>query len=189
MPRFLTPIIVKNEFVTGNETVSGDQTILGATSGRKSYWTTVSVESGLSANYATFTNDISGLAFYSNGSKLVTENDTRLTNSRSPSGTEWSSVYNNVTSNSASYVTLTGTQTLKNKTVVDWMTLVRGYNTTPTLSATIPTGEVYTYVYTSSPSNITYYRYIATNGTEDAFYTYFSDTTLSGLVASKSIIL
>ena len=101
----------------------------------------------------------------------------------------WESVYNTVNSNSSTYVTLSATQKLTNKTVIDWMTLVRGYNTTPTLSATIPTGDVYTYVYNSSPSNITYYRYIATDGTADAFYTYFSGTTLSGLVASKSIIL
>lgn len=71
--------------------------------------------------------------------------------------------------------------------VLDWMTLVRGYNTTPTLLATIGTGEVYTYVYNSTPSNITYYRFIATDGDTDAFYTYFSGSTLSGLVASKSI--
>jgi len=102
---------------------------------------------------------------------------------------KWESVYNNVNSNSATYATLTGTQTLKNKTVVDWMTLVRGYNTTPTLSATIGTGDVYTYVYNSSPSNITYYRFIATDGSTDAFYTYFSGATLSGLVASKSITI
>jgi hypothetical protein len=101
----------------------------------------------------------------------------------------WESVYTTVNSNSSTYVTLTGTQTLKNKTVVDWMTLVRGYNTTPTLLATIGTGDVYTYIYNSSPSNITYYRYIATDGTVDAFYTYFAGNTLSGLVASKSITL
>ena len=71
--------------------------------------------------------------------------------------------------------------------VLDWMTLVRGYNTTPTLCATIVTGDVYTYIYNSTPSNITYYRYIATDGSIDAFYTYFSGSTLSGLVASKSI--
>jgi len=73
--------------------------------------------------------------------------------------------------------------------VLDWMTLVRGYNTTPTLCATIVTGDVYTYVYNSSPSNVTYYRYIATDGSVDAFYTYFSGSTLSGLVASKSITI
>jgi len=101
----------------------------------------------------------------------------------------WESVYTTVNSNSSTYVTLTGTQTLKNKTVVDWMTLVRGYNTTPALCATITTGDVYTYVYNSSPTNLTYYRYIATDGTLDAFYTYFSGSTLSGLVASKSITI
>ena len=101
----------------------------------------------------------------------------------------WESVYTNVNANSSTYATLTGTQTLKNKTVVDWMTLVRGYNTTPTLLATIATGDVYTYVYNSSPSNITYYRFIATDGNTDAFYTYFSGTSLSGLVASKSITI
>ena len=69
------------------------------------------------------------------------------------------------------------------------MTLVRGYNTTPVLLATIPSGEVYSYVYTSSPSNITYYRFISTDGSTDIFYTYFSGTTLSGVVASKSITL
>lgn len=99
------------------------------------------------------------------------------------------SVASNYQTVSSTYVTLTGTQTLKNKTVVDWMTLVRGYNTTPTLCATIVTGDVYTYIYNSTPSNITYYRYIATDGSIDAFYTYFSGAALSGLVASKSITL
>lgn len=108
------------------------------------------------------------------------------------SSSKWNTAYSVATgyqSVSSTYVTLTGTQTLKNKTVVDWITLVRGYNTTPTLLATIGTGDVYTYVYNSSPSNITYYRYIATDGTVDAFYTYFSGTSLSGLVASKSITI
>ena len=73
--------------------------------------------------------------------------------------------------------------------VLDWMTLVRGYNTIPTLLATIGSGDVYTYVYNSTPSNITYYRFIATDGNTDAFYTYFSGSALSGLVARKSIVL
>jgi hypothetical protein len=102
---------------------------------------------------------------------------------------KWESVYTTVNTNSSTYVTLTATQKLENKTVVDWMTLVRGYNTTPILTATIPTGEVYSYVYNSSPSNITYYRYIATDGSEDAFYSSLSGSTVSGLVARKSIIL
>jgi len=75
-------------------------------------------------------------------------------------------------------------------TLIDWMTLVRGYTTTPTLCATIAGGDVYNYTYNSSPSNVIYYRYIATNGGEDSFYTYFNGTnTLSGQVATKSITL
>jgi len=73
--------------------------------------------------------------------------------------------------------------------VVDWMTLTRGYKTTPTLSASITSGDVYTYVYNSTPSDVVYYRYIATDGSQDAYYTYFSGSTLSGLVATKSITL
>lgn len=99
----------------------------------------------------------------------------------------WESAYTDFNSNSASYVTLTGVQTLTNKTVIDWMTLVRGYNTTPSLCTTIANGDVYTYIYNSSPSNKAYFRYIATNGSEDSFYSYFSGSALSGLVATKSI--
>lgn len=101
----------------------------------------------------------------------------------------WNSVYSNVQSTSASYVTLSATQTLTNKTVIDWMTLVRGYKTTPTLLATIGTGEVYSYVYTSSPSDKTYYRFIATDGSEDSFYSSFNGTTLSNLIARKDITI
>ena len=54
MPRFLAPITVEQEYVTGNETISGSETILGATSGRESYWTSVSVVSGITANSANF---------------------------------------------------------------------------------------------------------------------------------------
>ena len=171
MPRFLAPITVAQEYVTGNETISGSETILGATSGKDSYWTTVSIVSGLSADYATFVHTV-----YASGGN----------------SNQWNNAFTTATAYqtiSSTYATLTGTQTLKNKTVVDWMTLVRGYNTTPTLSATIGTGDVYTYVYNSSPSNITYYRFIATDGSTDAFYTYFSGATLSGLVASKSITI
>ena len=101
----------------------------------------------------------------------------------------WSSVYSTVQSNSATYVTLSATQTLTNKTVVDWMSLVRGYNTTPTLNTTLAGGEVYNYVFTSSPTNKTYYRYIATDGSDDAFYSSFNGSTLSGLVARKAITI
>ena len=173
MPRFLAPITVGQETVTGTETISGNQIILSGTFGKDSYWTSVSASGGLSANHGNFVNNVSASYFYGNGTHLtgvIHDDDPRLTNS-------------------STYVTLTGTQTLKNKTVVDWMTLVRGYNTTPTLLATIGTGEVYTYIYNSSPSNITYYRYIATDGSADVFYTSFNGTTLSGVVASKSITI
>jgi hypothetical protein len=171
MPRFLAPITVDQEIVTGNETISGSETILGVTSGKESYWTSVSVQNGLSADYATFVHTV-----YASGGNSNQWNNAFTT----------ATVYQTI---SSTYATLTGTQTLKNKTVVDWMTLVRGYNTTPTLLATITTGDVYTYIYNSASSNITYYRYIATDGTVDAFYTYFAGNTLSGLVASKSITI
>lgn len=99
-----------------------------------------------------------------------------------------SSIWNTIT-NSSSYVTLTGTQTLKNKTIIDWMTLVRGYNTTPVLCAAITNGNVYVYTYDSFPTNIIYYRYIANDNSDDTFYSYFNGNTLSGLIASKKIIL
>ena len=69
------------------------------------------------------------------------------------------------------------------------MTLVRGYNTTPTLNTTIGTGEVWNYVYTSSPSDKTYYRFIATDGSEDAFYASFNGTAVSNLIARKGITI
>jgi hypothetical protein len=74
-------------------------------------------------------------------------------------------------------------------TLLDWMTLVRGYKTTPSFIKNITGGSVYSYVYNSSPFNKIYYRYIATDGSEDSFYTTFVNDVLSGLVASKSIVL
>ena len=71
MPRFLAPITVDNEFVTGNETISGNETILGVTSGKESYWSSVDVSGGLSAEYGTFTNNVSAAAFYGNGKHLT----------------------------------------------------------------------------------------------------------------------
>ena len=169
-----------------------------------SVYTTVSSNSGkwesvylttnnLSSNWNSTVNTVSGLSsnwqsVYASVSS-TSGNWNTVYNTVCGTSAKLESVYNNVSSNSATYATLTGTQTLKNKTVVDWMTLVRGYNTIPTLLATIGTGDVYTYVYNSSPSNITYYRFISTDGSTDAFYSYFSGTSLSGLVASKSITI
>ena len=71
MPRFLAPIRVKEEIVTGNETISGNETILGVTSGKDSYWDTVNVIEGISADYGFFVNNVSANAFYGDGSKLT----------------------------------------------------------------------------------------------------------------------
>lgn len=129
--------------------------------------------------------------------------------------TNFSSTYTNVQSNSANWQTayayvsansvnltatnifvtndLTVTDTVSAKyyqgTLLDWMTLVRGTKTTPTLLATIGTGDVYTYVYSTATTDKTYYRYIATDGSEDSFYGNFTNPTLSNLIATKKIIL
>jgi uncharacterized protein YoxC len=89
-------------------------------------------------------------------------------------------------------LTVNGSISASNKiygTLFDWMTLVRGYKTTPTLLATIGTGEVYTYVFATTGTDKTYYRYIATDGSEDSFYGNFSNPTLSNLITTKKIIL
>ena len=69
------------------------------------------------------------------------------------------------------------------------MTLVRGFKITPVFNTAIGTGDVYTYVYSTSATDKTYYRYIATDGSIDAFYENFSGGNLSNLVAKKQIIL
>lgn len=128
---------------------------------------------------------------------------------------EWDSVYTTVQGNSGNWQTayayvsansvnltatnifvtnnLTVTETVSAKyyqgTLLDWMTLVRGTKTTPTLLATIGTGDVYAYVYSTATTDKTYYRYIATNGSEDSFYGNFNNPTLSNLIATKKIIL
>ena len=113
----------------------------------------------------------------------------------------WETAYAYVSANSVNltatniFVTsdLTVTDTVSAKyyqgTLLDWMTLVRGTKTTPTLLATIGTGDVYTYVYSTATTDKTYYRYIATNGSEDSFYGNFTNPTLSNLIATKKIIL
>lgn len=113
----------------------------------------------------------------------------------------WQTAYAYVSANSVNltatnvFVTndLTVTDTVSAKyyqgTLIDWMTLVRGTKTTPTLLATIGTGDVYTYVYSTATTDKTYYRYIATDGSEDSFYGNFTNPTLSNLIATKKIIL
>jgi hypothetical protein len=125
----------------------------------------------------------------------------------------WQSTYTTVSSNSANWQTayayvsansvnltasnvfvnnnLTVTNTVSAKyfkgTIIDWMTLTRGFKTEPTLNSTIAGGDVYNYVYESSPTDKTYYRYIATDGSEDAYYETFSGGNLSNLIAKKKI--
>jgi hypothetical protein len=132
------------------------------------------------------TNDLTVLGTFSAANTNNWQNTYSTVQSNSAS---WQSVYSNVQGSSASYVTLSSTQTLTNKTVINWITLVRGYKTAPTLLTTIGTGEVYSYVYTSSPSDKTYYRFVATDGSEDSFYASFNGTTLSNLVARKAITI
>ena len=75
MPRFLAPITVGQETVTGTETISGNQIILSGTFGKESYWTSVSASGGLSANHGLFTTSLSAPALsgthYGDGSKLT----------------------------------------------------------------------------------------------------------------------
>jgi hypothetical protein len=137
---------------------------------------------------------------YSTLSSLSSNWDSTYTTTQSNSA-NWDSAYSYVAANSVNltatniFVTndLTVTDTVSAKyyqgTLIDWMTLVRGTKTTPTLLATIGTGDVYTYVYSTATTDKTYYRYIATNGSEDSFYGNFTNPTLSNLIATKKIIL
>jgi hypothetical protein len=72
---------------------------------------------------------------------------------------------------------------------IDWMTLVRGFKIEPVFNSSIGTGDVYDYVYSTSSTDKTYYRYIATDGSEDSFYEFFSGGVLSNLLARKQIII
>jgi len=89
-------------------------------------------------------------------------------------------------------LTVSGSISASNKiygTIIDWMTLTRGFKIEPVFNSTIAGGDVYNYVYESSPTDKTYYRYIATDGSEDAYYETFSGGNLSNLIAKKKIIV
>ena len=139
----------------------------------------------------------SGNTFIQNNSSTILEvNSSVITTSAN-----WQTAYAYVSANSLNLTAtnifvnnnLTVTNTVSAKyyqgTLIDWMTLVRGYKTTPTLLQTIANGDVYTYVYSTTGTDKTYYRYIATDGSEDSFYGNFTNPTLSNLVARKAIIL
>jgi len=66
-----------------------------------------------------------------------------------------------------------------------WLTFATAFSSTPTLTATLVSGEVYTYLYNND--TFTLYRHITTSS--DTFYTDFDGTTLSGLVSSKQITI
>jgi hypothetical protein len=102
----------------------------------------------------------------------------------------WQQAYTFVGANSAD---LTITNSISAKyyygTLLDWMTLIRGYNAVPTLLQTTGSGKIYTYTYATTGTDKTYYRYIATDRSEDSFYGTYTGGVLSNLVAKKTIIL
>ena len=63
----------------------------------------------------------------------------------------------------------------------DWAILSVNFAGTPTLTATIGSGDVYTYTY-NNPSK-TLYRLVGTS--TDQFYTGFDGSALSGLVCTR----
>jgi hypothetical protein len=76
MPRFLAPIRVKEEIVSGNELILGNETILGVTSGKDSYWDNANIINGLTANNGNFVNNVSANTFYGDASNLLNARDT-----------------------------------------------------------------------------------------------------------------
>jgi hypothetical protein len=62
-----------------------------------------------------------------------------------------------------------------------WLTYATAFSSTPTLTAALVGGDVYTYLYNNDV--LTLYRYIT--GTSDSFFTDFDGTTLTGLVSTK----
>ena len=64
----------------------------------------------------------------------------------------------------------------------NWMDLARGYNVIPTLFSTTSTGTIYQYIY----QTLTLYRFIATDLSDDSFY---SESALTNKLCSKKITL
>lgn len=66
-----------------------------------------------------------------------------------------------------------------------WTDLAVGWNAEPTFTAAVVGGDVYTYTY---DTGVTYYRYIADDGSEDAFYSSFNGVDKpTSLVEQKKI--
>ncbi len=65
-----------------------------------------------------------------------------------------------------------------------WTDLATGWNTEPVFNTALAGGDVYDYVYDGP---VTYYRYIANDGSLDAFYSGFDGVNLTGLIKEKQI--
>lgn len=175
--------------------------ILGGQNNLITHKNSFTIGSNLSSHAENFTyvNNLSATALYGNGSN--SSNWGSVYTTTQTNSANWQTAYAYVSANSVNLTAtnifvnnnLTVTNTVSAKyyqgTLLDWMTLVRGYKTTPTLLATLGTGEVYTYIFATTGTDKTYYRYIATDGSEDSFYGNFTNPTLSNLIARKAIIL
>lgn len=65
-----------------------------------------------------------------------------------------------------------------------WTDLAVGWNAEPSFNTSLAGGDVYTYTY---DTGITYYRYIANDGSIDAFYDNFDGVNLTTLIIQKKI--
>lgn len=70
-----------------------------------------------------------------------------------------------------------------------WAELVTGFKTSPVELTPIATGDVYSYTFAGVSGDVTYYRFIATDGSNDSFYVNFDGSVFSGLIASKKLII
>jgi len=62
-----------------------------------------------------------------------------------------------------------------------WLSYVTAFSSLPSLVTTLPSGEVYTYLYNND--TLTLFRHVTP--TSDSFYSDFDGTTLTGLVSTK----
>lgn len=65
-----------------------------------------------------------------------------------------------------------------------WIGLATGYASVPTGPTNVTGGKVYTYTYTGPTTR---YRFIANDGSIDAFYSGFNGSSVSGLIVTKSL--
>ena len=68
---------------------------------------------------------------------------------------------------------------------ITWIDYAAGFSADPVLTQTIASGDVYTYTY----SNGTLYRLVPSGSEQDAFYSTFTSSVLSDLVAQKGITI